>query len=62
MTGGVHRLSHRSDIARHAGRGLVLDGQNGLDLVALIGAQNGFDLVRLDAGAPFLLQNLDVEA
>jgi len=33
-----------------------------LDLVALIGAQYGFDFVGLDASAPFLFQNLDVEA
>jgi hypothetical protein len=38
MTDGVHRFSHSANIARHARRGLVLNRQHSLDLVALIGA------------------------
>ena len=62
VAGGVDRLAHGADVGGHAGRGLVMDHHDGLDLVVLVGAQGLLDLLGMRAGAPLLLLDDDVEA
>ena len=62
MAGGVDRLAHRGDVAGDAGRGFIVRRGHGLDRVRLVGAQDLFDLLRLDARAPFLFEDLHVIA
>ena len=48
----VQRVAHRSNVRPHAGRGFVVRGQNGLDLVARVGGQNLGVTVRRHALPP----------
>ncbi len=52
MAGGVDRLAHRGDVGERAGRGLVVDDADRLDLLRRVGAQARFELVGIDAAAP----------
>ncbi len=52
MARGVDGLAHGRDVRRHAGRRLVVDDADGLDLVPGILAQARLDHVGLDAAAP----------
>jgi hypothetical protein len=52
MAGGVDRLANRLDVGKRAGRGLVVDDANRLDLLLAVLAQARLDLLGLDAAAP----------
>ena len=62
MLGRVDRAAHGGDIAGDAGRGLVMHDEHALDLVVLVGAERLLDAIGIDAGAPLLLLDDDVEA
>jgi hypothetical protein len=52
MGRGVDRLPHRGDVGGRAGRGLVVDDADCLDLLLAVAAQACLDLIRLHAAAP----------
>ena len=62
MLGVVERLAHAGNVAGDAGRGLVVRGEHGLDLVVLIGGEDLGVLLDRHALAPLLVENLHVEA
>ena len=62
MTGGVDRLADLGDRGQRAGRGLVVQHADGLDLLGLVLAQLGFDGLRVDALAPVGGDELRLEA
>ena len=61
MLGVVHRLAHGGDVGGHARGGFVMRGENGLDLVILVGLQRLFDQLGIIAGAPLALLHDDIE-
>ena len=60
MLRGVHRLADVGQPARHAGRCLVVDDENGADLA--VGFQLRFDDSGIDSPPPVAQDHLDVEA
>ena len=62
MLGGVHGAAHGGDVAGDAGGRLVMHDHDALDLVVLVGAERFLDAVWVDAGAPLLLLDDDLEA
>src|SRR4051812_784734 len=61
MPGLVERAAYAGDVAGDAGRGLIVAGEHGLDLVAAIGGKDiGIALDR-DAFAPIDIDEFDLE-
>ena len=61
MLGGVDGAAHGGDIAGDAGRGLVVDDHDALDLVVLVLAERLLDALGIGAGAPLLFLDDDLE-
>ena len=62
MLGLVERAADLGERQHHAGRGLVVDGEHGLDLVALVGGEALAELGELQSLAPIGADDLDLEA
>ena len=62
MLGGVERLAHAGDVAGDAGRRLVVGGEDGLDLVALVLGEDVGVLLERHARAPLFVAEHDLEA
>ena len=62
MAGGVDRLADLRDRRQRAGRGLVVQDADRLDLLVLVFAELGFDRLRIDALAPVGGDELRLEA
>ena len=62
MARGVDRLADVGDVRGDAGRGLVVDDADGLDLVLLVLAQAGFDGGRIGGAAPIGFDEFGIEA
>ncbi len=62
MSGLVDRAADRGDARGDAGRGLVVDDRDGLDLARLVLGEPGLDRVRVHAGAPVALDELGTQA
>ena len=52
MVAGIHRAADRGDVRAHAGRGLVVGDEDGLDRVVAVRLQRGLEVGRRGAGAP----------
>ena len=58
----VHHLAQPFDVAGYPGGGLVMTGENSLDLVSAVAAQNVFRPLQGHPLTPLDLLDLDIEA
>ncbi len=58
----VEDAAHAGDVGAHAGRGLVVRDQHGLDRMRLVGFEAGAILIERHALAPFRVDGVDGEA
>ena len=62
VSGAVQRPPHGGDVARHPGRGLVVDDEHALHLMRRVGGENLLDALDRCALAPFHVDDVHAQS